>query len=286
MLTRPALTAIKQRYSCRHYLTTPIDEDRQQQLAEFLAHNTAGPLGATARFRFLAATAEDGRALRGLGTYGMIRNPTGFLVGAVPEGEKNLEGFGFLMERAVLFATELGLGTCWLGGFFTRSSFARAIAPTGGETVPAVVAVGIPAAAGNVDLVRQFAKGHSRLPWDKLFFQSNLGSPLPVEAAGPYATALEMVRLAPSASNHQPWRIVAAGRDWHFYLQRTPRYLNNSITKLLGIADLQRVDLGIAMCHWELACQEVGLAGEWQARDPGIGAPGDALEYVASWPAA
>ena len=50
-----------------------------------------------------------------------------------------------------------------------------------------------------------------------------------------------MVRLAPvSASNHQPWPIVAADRAWHFYLQRTPRYLTNPVIKAVGIADLQR----------------------------------------------
>ena len=109
MHTQPTSAAIKRRYSCRYYLNTPIDEDRRQQLARFLDRNTAGPLGTTARIPVLAATHEDGRELRGLGAYGLIRNPTGFLVGAVPPGDKNLEGLGFLMERAVLLATELGL---------------------------------------------------------------------------------------------------------------------------------------------------------------------------------
>jgi len=40
-------------------------------------------------------------------------------------GDKNLEDFGYLMEEAILFATGLGLGTCWLGGSFTKSGLPK-----------------------------------------------------------------------------------------------------------------------------------------------------------------
>ena len=68
-----------------------------------------------------------------------------------------------------------------------------------------------------------------------------------------------MVRLAPSASNRQPWRIIAgrSRKDFHFFLERTPGYNNNRFVK----SDLQRVDMGIAMCHFELAMKESGFNG-------------------------
>ena len=34
------------------------------------------------------------------------------------------------------------------------------------------------------------------------------------------------------------------------------------------MADLQRVDMGIAMCHFELAARERGLAGRWVVEQP------------------
>jgi hypothetical protein len=91
-----------------------------------------------------------------------------------------------------------------------------------------------------------------------------------------------MVRGAPSASNKQPWRIVRVGRDWHFYLERTPGYWGRS-KRLVQIADLQRVDIGIAMCHFDLAAREEGLQGKWQVADPGIELGGHLLEYRATW---
>jgi nitroreductase len=90
--------------------------------------------------------------------------------------------------------------------------------------------------------------------------------------------------MAPSASNKQPWRIVRRGRDWHFYLQRTKGYGKGSaIFVMLRLADLQRVDLGIAMCHFELAARELGLEGAWALDEPAVGPLGRGVEYTATW---
>ena len=72
-----------------------------------------------------------------------------------------------------------------------------------------------------------------------------------------------MVRLAPSAGNHQPWRIVRENDDFHFYLQRNKSLKPGSpLNRLLGMADLQRVDLGIAMCHFEIDSPGIGFTGK------------------------
>ena len=92
------------------------------------------------------------------------------------------------------------------------------------------------------------------------------------------------MRWAPSASNKQPWRIVRAEDAFHFYVARTRGYGRGSLLfRLLKLADLQRVDLGIAMCHFELVARESGLSGEWAVRDPGIAKPDSRTGYVVSW---
>ena len=185
----------------------------------------------------------------------------------------------------MLLATDLGLGTCWLGGTFTRSSFARAIGISGEETVPAVIATGYAAANdGFRELTRRGAGSKHRLPAEELFFDGCFGAPLALEQTSAFARVLEGVRWAPSASNRQPWRIVHAGEAWHFYMQRTSHYGRGTLSfLLLGLADLQRVDLGIAMCHWELGLRELGATGRWVVQDPGLDVPTAATEYVASW---
>ena len=275
---------IKRRYSCRTYVERPIEAADQQALSGFLASLSAGPLGSQTRFSLVAATEHDRESLRGLGTYGFIKGAAGFIVGAVRPGPKDMEDYGYGLEQAVLAATDLGLGTCWLGVTFTKSSFANKIAATWSEVVPAVVAAGYAAEGSKSGRLRQQAGSDHRLPPGQIFWDEKPGEPLDLSRAGAYAGALEAVRWAPSASNKQPWRLIRSGESWHFYVKRTRRYGRGSaIFSLLKLADLQRVDLGIAMSHFELVAREQGLDGTWVARDTGIPLPGKDSEYVATW---
>ena len=211
-MNKPIEKIIKQRFSCRAYLDKPIDEHHQQLLMDFLKSNCHGPLGTHARFALVAATEYDRKSLKGLGTYGFIKNATGFIVGAMEQGFKNLEDYGYLMEHAVLFATDLGLGTCWLGGSFTKSSFAKKISATSTEIIPAVTAIGYIARNDNIrGQIRMRAGAQHRLPKEQLFFDRKFGNGLDEDEIGVYADVLEMVRWAPSASNKQPWRIIRNG---------------------------------------------------------------------------
>jgi len=282
---KPITEIIQQRFSCRKYLKKPIEEQKRQKLQDLMASLQTGPLGSTARFSLIAATEQDRSPLKGLGTYGFIRGASGFIVGAVDPAEKDMEDFGYLMEYLILAATDLGLGTCWLGGSFTRSSFTQKISATGEEQVPAVTSIGYianPEEARN-GLIRQQVGANQRLAWKKLFFHNEFGVPLTRQEAGVYATPLEMVRWAPSASNKQPWRIVKDGNLWHFFLQRTRSYPPSLASKLLKIADLQRVDMGIAMCHFDLTAKELGLIGKWTIQEPTIEKPDEFTEYTLSW---
>jgi nitroreductase len=281
---KPITTLVQQRFSCRTYQDTPIEPETRAQMEQFLSLPDSGPFGTPVRFKLIAATEEDESALKGLTTYGFIHGVRAFIAGAVQEGEKNLEDFGYRMETAILFATALDLGTCWLGGTLSRSRFAAAMGLRDDETLPAVAAVGaISDRRVLIDrLIRRQAEGEKRFPWGRLFFERHFDAPLSREAAGAYAVPLEMVRLGPSASNKQPWRIVRDGTAWHFYLQRTSGYRERN-WNLARVPDMQRIDMGIAMCHFALAAAESGLDGHWILDEPAMARPNDLVEYSASW---
>jgi hypothetical protein len=275
---------IQERYSCRVYLETPIAPELALQVQEFAGTLRSGPLGSPLRFMLTVATGKESDELKGLGTYGFIRKPAGFIIGASGEEKYNLEDYGYGMEAIILYATSLGLGTCWLGGTFTQSSFSGKIGLARGETVPAVTSLGYPAEKSRVHTIRRLARSDTRLPWNSLFFDSAFGNPLEKENSGLYACPLEMVRLAPSASNHQPWRLVKDNSCFHFFIQRnrsTKR--GGTISRLLGLADLPRVDIGIAMCHFELTARELGLPGRWEEQKPNFKKDDQSLEYIISW---
>ncbi len=130
--------------------------------------------------------------------------------------------------------------------------------------------------------IRRHAESDNRLPWTTIFFDKNFRKPLSLSTAGSYATPLEMVRLGPSASNKQPWRIIRDGGTWHFYVQRTKGYGHRNMA-LLHLADLQRVGIGIAMCHFELTAREMDLSGEWAVLETYIEKPDNLTEYIVSW---
>jgi len=284
--TRPVTDIIRNRVSVRTYDDNPIEPGREALLRDFVSSGPAGPFGTKGRFELITARPGDADALKGLGTYGAIRNPAGFLAGAVANEGRDLEDFGYIMETVILLATDLGLGTCWLGGSFRQSRFAAAVRVGEHESIPAVVSVGNPAVKRRFveKLMRRGANADSRLPWERLFFLGGFDRPLSRHEAGAYAEPLEMVRLAPSASNKQPWRVVKdpSSAVYHFHLQRTKGY-DRSRKRLFRMADLQRVDMGIALCHFALTAEELGLPGAWVAADPRIVPEPPDAEYVVSW---
>jgi nitroreductase len=89
-----------------------------------------------------------------------------------------------------------------------------------------------------------------------------------------------MVRVAPSGSNRQAWRIVRgrSGKDFHLFMERTKK-LSIRFVK----SDTHRIDMGIAMCHFELAAKELGLKGAWIKKKPPDINTLAAWEYIASW---
>lgn len=281
---QPVTDIMKRRYSCRSYRPDHLPEGTVRELESYLQENSGSPFDSAIRFVLVASSEGDTEALRGLGTYGFIKNPAAFFIGALKMSPYCYEDYGFLMEKNVLSATSLGLGTCWIGGSFTRSSFAERIGCAGDERVPAVVAVGIVAERTTVmdSMARFTARSRKRKPWSEIIFQGDFGAPLSPEEAGPYRGALEMLRIAPSASNKQPWRIVKGGTSdaYHFYLCRSKSY--GLSLKVTGADDLQRIDMGIAMCHFELSAREAGLQGRWQTLDPAPSGP-KGCEYLVSW---
>ncbi|MNO59202.1 Nitroreductase family protein [compost metagenome] len=277
---------MERRKSVRTYEQTPIREEAHASVMEYLAReeNLRGPFGGKASVEWITVKGGVAEATGvKLGAYGVIKNPQAYLVGAVQNGKTALLEFGYIFQKLILFATGLGLGTCWMGGTFNRKSFSREIELAPGELIPCISPLGY--ASGKQRLLdstmRYLAKANQRKPWEELFYDAGFGRMLTREAADRLAAPLEMVRLGPSASNKQPWRVVLSEdrKQAHFYLQLTPNYSGNK----LGF-EMQRIDIGIAACCFELACRELGISGGWIQQDPMLNAPGpQPAEYMLSY---
>ena len=258
---------IRKRSSWRTYNNKPLNRDDLQEIEKIISSEIDTPFGNTPRFKIIEKTPES----RQLGTYGFIHGATNFIIGAIKDTTKAVEDYGYVLERLILRATEMGLGTCWLGGTFTRSTFSEAIDLVDDELMPAISPLGYVENRRLAERVmRWVVKAKVRKPWNELFFDSSL-TPLSLDAAGVYSEAFENVRLGPSASNGQPWRLVLDGEKVHFFVMgaRSGTY-----------SSMQRLDIGIAFCHFELTMKENGILGEWSVSNPEIT---DSFSYVATW---
>ena len=254
---------IRHRRSVRTFDGNALKPEDAEKILLF-AQSVENPWGIPITWKLLSAKGDglNVPVIVGADTYiaGKMRQ--------VPHAE---EAFGYAFEKVVLYAEGLGIGTTWIAGTMDRPAFERAMDLGEGERMPCVSPLGYPAERMSVreTLMRKGVKADVRLPFGELFFKNDFSAPLKEDQ--PLAEALEMVRWAPSAVNKQPWRVVVTGKNKaHFYEQR-----NRGFTDESGW-DLQKVDLGIALCHFSFAFDgNVTLTDE----DPGIAAP-EGAEYV------
>lgn len=269
---------IPRRISWRSYGEKELSAETKEQLRIFF-NNLETPFWKnTPRFE-IVDVGPPGKG-RMPGTYGVIKGAGVFLVGAMERGHRDMEDFGFLFEQIILFATELDIATCWIGLTFARGPLADKVNLQHQETIPAVTPLGYAAERRSIfDAVTRTTLGSAkRKPWKDLFFDKSWNIPLEKASAGDYEHPLEMLRLAPSATNKQPWRIVKDNGTYHFFLQRAAGY-----EKMTSAADLQRVDMGIAMCHFELTARELSLSGGWMETDTWPVSLPKKCEYIVSW---
>jgi nitroreductase len=268
---------IRTRKSIRTYADEAIKPETRQLIIDFMQSNSIGIFGNKVDFYWIDGGSDEFKDVK-LGTYGVISGTKSFMTGKVGNLDKNFEDFGYCMEKLVLYCTQLNIGTCWLGGTYKKTAFSEAIDLQEDELIPAVVPAGyFGTKKRTIDkMFRYFAGSDNRKPFDELFFSKTFTEQLSDKEKETYGFFLEMVRLAHSASNKQPWRVVVDNKVLHFFLKRTPNYAKNMLH-----ADLQRVDMGIAISHFELALNEKNIAHRWIVNKPVLDLD-DLTEYTAS----
>ncbi|MHA2346711.1 MAG: nitroreductase family protein [Candidatus Hodarchaeales archaeon] len=271
------------RKSIRSFDPTPISLEIVDRINFFVETNTFSPFQGKTRFELIQLKRVEQRIKKKFGTYGFIQGANSFLVGIIKKNSTyDLEHIGFVFEKIILYITQLNLGTCWLGGTFKRGKLMAYLNLDEGEYIPAITPIGIPALIQNKrsQLIRKVARSDNRKIWSELFFDVNTLNPLILSKDNEYFIPLEMVRYSPSASNHQPWRVVKSDNEsvFNFYICREKPFFH----KRFSFPDFQRIDLGIATSHFDLACQEMGLPGKWVINNPELDVPMN-FQYLISW---
>ncbi len=247
---------IEARHSVRTFSGEEIAPKALQAFRTFLAGRET-PFGGDAQLHLvdLHEAGENSAKL----THGVIKNARYFLAASVAaDADFALCQVGFLLERAIL--DEL-------------------VQLPEGRILPAIAPIGIAAEAESFQgkLASKLSKGGRRRELEDICFDGELGSPLNYFKVGGYYPALEAVRLAPSARNRQPWRIVFRDGVFHFYKAEV------SAGMFAPRFDMTEIDMGIAMCHFHYAAENEGFVGKFRVKDPGLAPGEERADYVASW---
>ena len=260
---------IGSRKSVRTFDGRSLTPEDRADLDKFIETIT-NPFGVQVDFKLLDA---DGNSL----SSPVITGEMMYVAGKAEKVPYADVAYGCAMEKLVLHAWSLGIGTTWIGGTMKRELFEKAVGLKEEELMPCISPLGYPAKKRSVReiMMRKGAGSDNRMSADRLFFSKEWGSPLADIAADGTHDLIEAVRWAPSAVNRQPWRIIVADRCWNFYLKHDRGYINDKV------GDMQKIDIGIALCHLTSGMEEQGKKPEVFISDPGISVP-EGVEYIAS----
>lgn len=271
----PIVETIKKRCSVRTYQDKELEPDVREMLQSYM-DNLENPFGMQVKKYIIdKKLASEGEKL---GTYGVIKGASTFMGISVPDKDLAHVAAGYEFENLILEATALELGTVWLAATFNREGFASAMGVPKNELFPAISPVGYPAAKRSLteSLMRTAMRSSSRKEWNTLFYLDNFQTPLHKDESGDYAEPLEMLRLAPSDKNTQPWRVLKASNSYHFFVT-----YKSGISR--GEEIIKRVDAGIALSHFHQTVLELGLKGCFKQTEPeNIELPQNTY-YITSW---
>lgn len=265
------METIKHRTSVRTFRTDALWKTDEDKIMECAAA-AANPYGLPIEWRILHAKEQGLNApvISGADTY---------LAGKMKKEPHAEEAFGFSFEEIVLFAEEIGLGTTIIAGTMNRSEFEKAMEMADDEVMPCTTPLGYPAAKRGLKEIamRKAIGADKRIKVEEFLFDKSFDTPADVSALGELADVFEMVRWAPSAVNKQPWRLVLDDHKLHFYKKGNKGFVDADTGW-----DIQKIDIGIAMLHFEKGAEEIGLQPVMELEDPGI--PHDPeLEYISSY---
>jgi nitroreductase len=269
------IDAIRKRKSSRTFLDQKLDADVKLELGKYFAAINPGLFSESIQFSLIEKSLNDSKRMRL--NYGLITNHNTYILGTSLISSLSRVNYGYLLEKIVLEATHLGLSTCWIGYFDT--AYFTEIKIMEGFEIPSIVIVGY--ASRKQGLTEKFTRftvnAANRNPWKLMFFYDNVFTSLSPETAGKYKDVLEMVRLAPSSGNTQPWRIFRDDERnaYHFF--------KKVISERYEEKGLHDVDMGICMAHFELTAEYCNLKGQWEQNNlDETRFPSD-LKYIITW---
>lgn len=245
------LDLLGERRSVRSYLPESLSRTIRTTLESEATYINSHEAGLNFRLVF-----DDENPFKGFrNSYGMFRNTRNYLTAIIdPTFPDAYERAGYYGQQFVMKALELGIGSCFIGGTFSRDRIAVRMEIY--ERLPFIIAFGYP--GGEDSLITQLLKKFIRKKNRELrkYFIGTDTQYAWSQAAYPWLmTGLEGLSYSPSASNRQPIRIGLRESDGRSMLYAT------------SVKGKSPIDLGIAKFNFRAP---LPVETEWEWGDGGV----------------
>lgn len=207
------------RKSIRKYSKAPLSNETLEKINEKIKELKA--LDDTIRYEIVIQNADQVTA--------MIKAPQYLCLYSERKGIY-LMNTGYLLQQMDLTLSSMGIGTCWVGIAKTHEE------KRNGLSFVILLAFGDPVEPVHRKSISEFTR-------------KNLSEFTDLKN---HEELLTPVRLAPSATNSQPWRFSAEGESVIVSREKL------NIIKEQFLGKQNQIDIGIALCHLQLSAEHMG----------------------------
>jgi len=254
---------MRARRSCRSFQTRKLTSDDYNELMESVRRRSTEPMigKAPIRFEYVAAPL----------TVWPTVNAIEFIVAIAPLEYDRLAiiDVGRSLQKIVIDATRMGLGTCWIGPGADHQSVIQHLGDRFDQAKDHIICV---CAVGYKSrfipmFIRIFnAQFNRRLPLPSLFFtDSQLREPLDVDADpfNRFGRNYETCQWAPSSYNGQTTRCIAVMENNGSRHKEKRRLLRFDFYAVTTSRYYAPVAVGIWCANWEMGCETLCIYGHF-----------------------
>lgn len=252
---------MRARRSCRSFQTRKLTSADYNELMESVRrHSAETEIGKSpVRFEYISAPL----------TVWPTVNASEFLVAIAPKKYDRLAviDVGRSLQKIVMDATRIGLGTCWIGPGADHASIIRDLGDRFNEEEDHIICVcAVGYKSGFIPLfIRIFnAQFRRRLPLSALFFADpNFKEPLDLETYpfNQFGRTYEICQWAPSSYNGQTTRCVAVMEQNGESDADEPHLTRFDFYSTTESRYYAPVAAGIWCANWEMGCEALGVHG-------------------------
>jgi nitroreductase len=240
--------AIFKRKSVRNYDLTPLNEDTLNKIREHIIE--LKPLYPDIKTELKIISTEDVNRR-------IMKKAPHYLAVFSENKEGYMNNVGYMGQQMDLYLSAKGIGSCWQG-------------------IPTVKKEVIKSTSLKFIILLAFGKAKEPLHRSDISeFNKRKKIPAISNAEIP-DEFIEAVRLAPSATNQQPWFLTGDDKMINVYS------VKSGILKGFMTGKYIPIDLGIALCHLQIAAEHFGKNTEIMSDKTAENNSPKNMEYVAS----